>query len=181
MLLQLTLHRRALLRRPRRHSAAEERRSAGEERMKTYVAAMLTACLLVASGCLTTMRCPRQDLYFHRSPDQLRQALFSALQARYPDCVLSETPDGLSIHFPSYPGRKGGLFGLGPTYEETLQVNIILSATTTNYTMVSTTRAVEERQNSRFPWRAIEVSERADERVVPLLRYLQQMRSHNEP
>jgi hypothetical protein len=88
------------------------------------------SALLGVAGCGTLYFCvpPHQDLYFPLtgSPDQLRQTLFQYLRTKHPECILSEEVDSLTVYFPAYEGRKRGLFGFGPTYQESLKVTIIL-------------------------------------------------------
>jgi hypothetical protein len=133
----------------------------------------------VVPGCAPTLL-QKVDLCYAPAPEKVKSDVCQYLNANFPDALISEPPGELLVEFPVYPGRKSGLFGLGPRWQERLQVRITFSPDPAGGTRAEIHALVEERQNSKFPWIAVEAGERADEKMRPLRLGLQKMRSRYE-
>ncbi len=147
--------------------------------MSTIRLCLAVVAVTVVPGCgLSPLR--EADLCYAAAPEKVKSDICQYLNADFPDALVSEPPGELLVAFPVYPGRKSGLFGWGPRWQERLQVRITFGPDPASGARVGIHTIVDERQNSSFPWIAAEDSERADRKVWPLLLGLQKMRSRYE-
>lgn len=141
--------------------------------MRTLVSLLPVALAFAMAGCVSL---PRQDLRLNASASQVQDDLFTLVREHVSECVVSEKAHGLVVEYPTYQGRKSGLFGLGPTWQERLLIDIAVVPDSDGTTTVTSSPLIYERQNDGFEWVRIAESERADAKIRRLFLHIQELR-----